>query len=187
MIRGLLESRGLIHDWRASTAEILQRHFGDDEAAKFAIAANVGYYADDPDRLAWPVFAMAQGGYLKAGGRYIKGGSRVLSMKLAKVVMTQGGSVLLGREARGIDFDSSGRPAFVRHADAQDEGGRTAHRGEAGLRQLRAACSRAHAAGRRKGEDRTRLYQRGRCRPRCSRRISGSTSRRRRSASTATA
>jgi phytoene dehydrogenase-like protein len=119
MIRGLLESRGLVHDWRASTAEILQRHFGDDEAAKFAVAANVGYYADDPDRLAWPVFAIAQGGYLKAGGRYIKGGSRVLSMKLAKVVMTEGGSVLLGREARGIDLESSGRPAFVRHADAR--------------------------------------------------------------------
>ncbi len=117
LVRGLLESRGLIQDWRASTAEILQRHLGDDEAAKFAIAANLGYYADDPRHLAWPFFALAQGGYLKAGGRFIKGGSRVLSMKLAKVVMKQGGSVLLGRVANGIDFDGSGRIAFVRHAD----------------------------------------------------------------------
>ena len=102
---------------RASTAEILQRHLGDDEAAKFVIAANLSYYADDPRHLAWPFFALAQGGYLKAGGRFIKGGSRVLSMKLAKLVMKQGGSVLLGRAAKGIDFDSSGHIAFVRHAD----------------------------------------------------------------------
>jgi all-trans-retinol 13,14-reductase len=157
MIRGLLESRGLIHDWRASTAEVLERHFGDDEAAKFAIAANLGYYADDPDRLAWPVFAMAQGGYLKAGGRYIKGGSRVLSMKLAKVVMTQGGSVLLGREGnRPRQFRA---PRLCAACGREDQGGRTANRGEAGLRQLRAACSRAHAAGRGKGEDRARLYR----------------------------
>jgi phytoene dehydrogenase-like protein len=119
LIHGLMVSRGLIHDWRASTAEILDRYLGDDEPAKFAIAANLGYYSDDADRLAWPVFAVAQGGFLKAGGRFIKGGSRVLSMKLAKVVMAQGGSVLLGREAVGIDFDASGRPAFVRHADAR--------------------------------------------------------------------
>ena len=116
-VHGLLELRGLIHDWRASTAEILQRHLGDDEAAKFAIAANLSYYADDPRHLAWPFFALAQGGYLKAGGRFIKGGSRVLSMKLAKLVMKQGGSVLLGRAAKGIDFDGSGHIAFVRHAD----------------------------------------------------------------------
>jgi phytoene dehydrogenase-like protein len=117
----LLESRGLIHDWRASTAETLERHFGDDETAKFAVAANLGYYADDPRRLAWPVFAIAQGGYLKAGGRYIKGGSRVLSMKLAKVVTKAGGSVLLGRTAVGIDFDGSGHPAFVRHMDPRSK------------------------------------------------------------------
>ena len=119
LIHGLMKSRGLIHDWRASTAEILDRYLGDDEQAKFAIAANLGYYSDDADRLAWPVFAVAQGGFLKAGGRFIKGGSRVLSMKLAKVVTAQGGSVLLGREAVAIEFDSSGRPAFVRHADAR--------------------------------------------------------------------
>ena len=119
LIRGLLESRGLVHDWRASTAEVLQRHLGEDEAAKFAVAANLGYYADDPRRLAWPYFVLAQGGYLKAGGTFIKGGSCVLSMKLAKAVMQQGGTVLLGREANGIDFDGSGHPTFVRHKDSK--------------------------------------------------------------------
>ncbi len=137
LVHGLLESRGLVHDWRASTAEILQRHLRDDEPAKFAIAANVGYYSDDPDRLAWPIFAIAQGGYLKAGGRYIKGGSRVLSMKLAKVVMAQGGSVLLGREAVGIDFDGAGHPAFVRHTDARRKEGEE----RVGARQVFANCA----------------------------------------------
>jgi phytoene dehydrogenase-like protein len=117
LVHGLMESRGLIHDWRASTGAVLQRELGDDEGAKFAVAANLAYYADDPRHLAWPFFALAQGGYLKTGGRFIKGGSRVLSMKLAKSVMKQGGSVMLGREAKGIDFDGSGHPAFVRHVD----------------------------------------------------------------------
>jgi len=119
LIHGVLESRGLLQDWRASTAEVLDRHFGDDEQAKFAVAANVGYYTDDPKRLAWPIFASAQGGFLKAGGRFIKGGSRVLSMKLAKAVMSQGGTVLLGREAKEVNFDASGRPVFVRHVDVR--------------------------------------------------------------------
>ena len=119
LLRAGVGLRGLARDWRLSTADVLQRFLGDDEAAKFAIAGNIGYYADDPRRLAWPFFAMAQGGFLKAGGRFIKGGSRVLTMKLAKVVTKAGGSVLLGRDASVIDFDGSGHPAFVRHVDSK--------------------------------------------------------------------
>src|SRR5271166_5866618 len=136
-IRGLFESRGLIQDWRASTAEILDRHFGDDEQAKFAVAANLAYYADDPKHLAWPIFAVAQGGYLKAGGRFIKGGSRVLAMKLAKAVRGQGGTVLLGREAMGVDFDSAGAPAAVRHVDARSK----ADEQRVGAKQILANCA----------------------------------------------
>ncbi len=119
LLRAGLGLRPLVRDWRASTADILDRFLREDEAAKCAIGATIGFYADDPRRLAWPFFAMAQGGYLKSGGVFVRGGSRVLSMKLAKVVATAGGSVLLGREANGIDFDGSGRPAFVRHVDAR--------------------------------------------------------------------
>ena len=115
MLHGLFDAG----DWRASTAEIFDRHLGRDEAAKSAIGANVGYYTDDARQLAWPWFALAQGGYLKAGGWYIKGGSRVLSMKLAKVVTSAGGKVLLGRDAKGIGLDGSGRPAFVTYVDAK--------------------------------------------------------------------
>ena len=117
LLRGALQLRSLVGDWRASLDDVLARTLGDDEAAKFCLAGNLGYYADDPRRMWWPFFAVAQGGLLSIGGVFIKGGSRVLSMKLAKVVKQAGGSVLLGREAIGIDLDAAGRPAFVRHAD----------------------------------------------------------------------
>ena len=86
---------------------------------------------------------IAQAGFFKAGGVFIKGGSRVLSMKLAKVVIKAGGSVLLGRDAqrrRRRRVGPSGRRAPRRRQDAR---GRAAHRSEAGVRQLRAARSGA--------------------------------------------
>jgi phytoene dehydrogenase-like protein len=119
LLRGILELRSLAGDWRASLDEVLARTLGDHEAPKFAIAGNLGYYADDPRRMWWPFFALAQGGFLRIGGVFIKGGSRTLSMKLARVVLKAGGSILLGREAVGIDTDASGCPAFVRYTDAK--------------------------------------------------------------------
>ncbi len=119
-----MKLRPLVRDWRASTADMLDRFLGGDEAAKCAVGATIGYYADDARHLAWPAFAMFQGGFFKAGGVFIKGGSRVLSMKLAKIVTKASGSVLLGREANGVEFDIEGRPAYVRHVDPktkQDE------------------------------------------------------------------
>ena len=68
LLRAGTELRGLIRDWRLSVDDMLQRFLGDDEAAKFVIAGNIAYYADDPRRLAWPLFVMAQGGFLKSGG-----------------------------------------------------------------------------------------------------------------------
>ena len=150
-------------------------------------AANIGYYADDPRRLAWPFFAIAQGGYLKSGGVFIKGGSRVLSMKLAKVVTKAGGSVLLGREASRRRLRRFGPSGLRPPRRPEDQGRRAAHRREAGLRQLRAARARAHAAGRASGRRSSAPISARRSRSRCSRRISASASRRRNSASTATA
>jgi phytoene dehydrogenase-like protein len=90
---------------------------------KFALAGNLGYYADDPKKLWWLFFAVAQGGYLASGGTYIKGGSLNLSLKLAKVVTKAGGVVRLGRVATTIDTGSDGRPTFVHHVDAKSCGG----------------------------------------------------------------
>ncbi len=122
LARAAMGIRPLAHDWRASAAQMLDGFFGSDEAAKCAVGGNIGYYADDARNLAWPFFAVAQAGFLKSGGVFVKGGSRVLSMKLAKVVMKAGGSVLLGRDASGVDLDASGRPACVRHVDSRSRG-----------------------------------------------------------------
>jgi phytoene dehydrogenase-like protein len=122
LARALLGVRPLARDWRASTAEMLERFFGDDEGAKCAVGATIGYYHDDARQLAWPFFAVAQAGFFKSGGVFVKGGSRVLSMKLAKVVMKAGGSVLLGRDASGVDLDASGSPVAVRHVDSKTRG-----------------------------------------------------------------
>ena len=117
LLRGVLELRSLVGDWRASLDDVLARTLDKHEAPKFALAGNLSYYADDPRRMWWPFFALAQGAFLNVGGVFIKGGSRTLSMKLAKIVMRSGGSVLLGHEAVGVDTDARGRPAFVRYVD----------------------------------------------------------------------
>jgi phytoene dehydrogenase-like protein len=120
LARGGFALRELVRDWRRSADEMLQHYLGDDEGAKFAIAGNLTYYADDPRRLAWPFFVMAQGGFLKSGGVYVKGGSHVLSMKLAKVVRNAGGTVLAGREAVAIELSGEAMPVAVRHVDTRD-------------------------------------------------------------------
>src|SRR5581483_5978362 len=122
LMRGALKLRSMPWEWRASLDDILLREFGHDEALKFALAGNLGYYADDPRQLWWLFFAVAQGGYLASGGTYIEGGSRNLSMKLARVVTKAGGVVRLGREAVAIEIGSDGLPRSVRHVDARTKG-----------------------------------------------------------------
>ena len=118
-LKGALKIRSLADEWRTSLDEALQRYLGDDEAAKFGLAANLCYYGDDPRRMWWPFFALAQGGFFRSGGVYIKGGSRSLSMKLAQVVMRAGGHVLLNRDATTIETDGVGRVAAVRHVETR--------------------------------------------------------------------
>jgi len=120
LLRGGFEMRELVRHGRFSVDEMLQRYLGDDEGAKFALAGNLSYYADDPRRLSWPFFVMAQGGFLRSGGVYVKGGSHVLSMKLAKVVRNAGGTVLTGREALAIELGGGGAPVAVSQIDVRD-------------------------------------------------------------------
>jgi len=117
----LFKLRPLLRDWRRSLSEVFARAFGDDEAIKCALAANLAYYHDDPDRLSWVFFALAQGGYLGWGGRFIRGGSQRLSSALARAVKTAGGDVLLRRRAVAIRLHRNGRAAGVTHTDRQGE------------------------------------------------------------------
>ncbi len=69
-----------------SLSQKLDRVFGDNEAVKCALAANLSYFHDDPATLWWIYFAMAQGSYLQSGGRYVQGGSQRLSSALARAI-----------------------------------------------------------------------------------------------------
>jgi len=105
----LIKLGPLVRDWRRSLSEVFSRAFGDNEAIKCALAANLAYYHDDPDTLWWVFFALAQGGYLGSGGRFIRGGSQRLSSALARAVKTAGGDVQVRRRGTAIRLDRNGR------------------------------------------------------------------------------
>jgi phytoene dehydrogenase-like protein len=93
----------------ATLAQTLDHAFGDNEAVKAALAANLVCYHDDPATTWWPFFALAQGDYLRSGGRYVHGGSQRLSSALARAIRTAGGAVALRRMASAITLDGDGR------------------------------------------------------------------------------
>src|SRR6202035_4419923 len=73
----------LLGEGRATVAEVLDELFGRDEAIKFALAANLSYFHDDPARMPFLRFAIPQASYLLGGGHYVRGGSQALSSPLA--------------------------------------------------------------------------------------------------------
>ncbi len=89
-------------DWPLSLSQKLDRVFGDHEAVKCALAANLSYFHDDPATLWWIYFAMAQGSYLQSGGHYVQGGSQRLSSALARAIKVAGGEVLVRRIVSAI-------------------------------------------------------------------------------------
>ena len=111
-LRNLLPA---VRDWNLSLSQKLDRTFGANEAVKAALAANLSYYHDDPATTWWVFFAVAQGGYLLSGGRYVQGGSQRLSSALARAIRTAGGEVVLRRAASAIGLDGDGRVASVTH------------------------------------------------------------------------
>jgi phytoene dehydrogenase-like protein len=104
-----------IRDWNLSLSQKLDRTFGDNEAVKAALAANLSYYHDDPATTWWTFFAIAQGGYLLSGGRYVQGGSQRLSSALARAIKTAGSDIILRRVASAITVDANGRVASLTH------------------------------------------------------------------------
>jgi phytoene dehydrogenase-like protein len=98
-----------------SLSQKLDQVFGDNEAVKCALAANLSYFHDDPGSLWWTFFAMAQGSYLLSGGRFVQGGSQRLSSALARAIRVAGGEVMVRRVASGIALDPQGRTSAVTH------------------------------------------------------------------------
>ena len=111
----LLKLVPAVRDWRLSLSQKLDRIFGDNEAVKCAVAANLSYYHDDPATLWWIYFAMAQGSYLLSGGRFVQGGSQRLSSALARAIRVAGGEVLVRRVVSGIALNQQGRAGIVTH------------------------------------------------------------------------
>ncbi|PWB84126.1 MAG: NAD(P)/FAD-dependent oxidoreductase [Methylocystaceae bacterium] len=142
LTRGLSELAPAAADWRSSLDDVFSREFGGDEAVKCALAANLLYFGDDPKRMWFIYYALAQGAYIASGGAYIKGGSRQLSLKLAKTITRAGGVVRLGRAANAIETDSDGRVAFVRHVNRKSGEGEE----RIGARVVLANCAPTVAA-----------------------------------------
>ena len=107
-------------DWTMSLSQKLDRVFGDHEAVKCALAANLSYFHDDPTTLWWIYFAMAQGNYLQSGGRYVQGGSQRLSSALARAIKVAGGDVLVRRIVSAIALGDDARSITHTAKDGSD-------------------------------------------------------------------
>ncbi|HWQ95407.1 MAG TPA: NAD(P)/FAD-dependent oxidoreductase [Gammaproteobacteria bacterium] len=115
----------VLRDMKKSLADVFSQLFGNDEAIKIALAANLPYYADDPEQMWWLFYAVAQGGFLSGGGHYIRGGSQALSNRLVKVIEEEGGSAEAGRTVTRILLDEQGRAMGVEHESRQGGDPRT--------------------------------------------------------------
>jgi len=110
---------------RATVGEVLRELFDADEAIKFALAANITYYHDDPERMLFLRYAIPQASYLAGGGHYVRGGSQALSDRLVALIKEAGGTLEAGREANHLLF-ANGRIIGVGHhardgSDAREE------------------------------------------------------------------
>ncbi|MBW2278906.1 MAG: NAD(P)/FAD-dependent oxidoreductase [Deltaproteobacteria bacterium] len=129
------------HD-RTTLGAYLDQLFGDDEAIKLALAANFGYYTDDPTNFSLIFYAAAQASFLTGGGYYIKGGSRSLVDHLIGVIENAGGEAVSGRTVNQILVES-GKAVGVVHQGS---------RNDAGEQQVRAPVLFGNAAPGRLGE-----------------------------------
>ncbi len=119
-LRALFTLLPCARDWSLSLSQKLDRVFGDNEAVKSALAANLSYFHDDPATLWWIYFALAQGSYLQSGGRYVQGGSQRLSSALARAIKTAGGEVLVRRAASAIALDGNAKTVTHTAKDGSD-------------------------------------------------------------------
>jgi phytoene dehydrogenase-like protein len=104
----------LLREGRATVGEVLGGLFGAHEAVKLALAANLSYYHDDPDRMSFLSYAIPQASYLTGGGHYVREGSAALTNRLVALIHEAGGIVEAGREVDTLLVSLAG-VSGVRH------------------------------------------------------------------------
>jgi phytoene dehydrogenase-like protein len=104
----------LLREGRATVSEVLADLFGSDEGVKLAVAANLSYYHDDPDRMSFLSYAVPQASYLAGGGHYVRGGSVALTNALLGLLREAGGIAESGREVDSLLANLTG-VSGVRH------------------------------------------------------------------------
>jgi all-trans-retinol 13,14-reductase len=114
----------LLSEGRATLGQVMRELFGNDEAVKLALAANLFYYHDDPDRMSFLHFAVAQASFVIGGGHYVRGGSQALSDRLVALIKEAGGEIEAGREADGLTVEG-GRVTGVHHIARDSKDPRT--------------------------------------------------------------
>jgi len=83
-----------VFKYRKSTLKEILDGIIDNEELKLIVCSNIQYYHDKADDFSFLYHSIAQYGYYKGGGWYIKGGSQVLSNYLASIIIDHGGEVI---------------------------------------------------------------------------------------------
>jgi all-trans-retinol 13,14-reductase len=107
----------LISDARHTVQERFDGLFGTDEAVRFALGAPLGYFDDDPAKLCFLLYAGVWSRFVESGSYYFKGGSRALTLALAKQVKDASGNTIHNAEVREILLDAKGAAAGVAYVD----------------------------------------------------------------------
>jgi phytoene dehydrogenase-like protein len=116
LVTALSELAPASADRDLTLSQKLDAVFGDHEAVKCALTANLSYFHDDPGSLWWMFFAMAQGSSLQSGGRYVQGGSQRFSSALARAIKVAGGEVLVRRLVTGLTPEPGGIATVTHNA-----------------------------------------------------------------------
>ena len=83
-----------------------------DERLKLVLAANLGYYHDDPYAFALSFYGIPQAGFFESGN-FVQGGSARLSRRLAAVILEAGGEIMTRTLVTGF-LAEAGRVVGVR-------------------------------------------------------------------------
>ncbi|MBF0272705.1 MAG: NAD(P)/FAD-dependent oxidoreductase [Magnetococcales bacterium] len=101
---------------KISMGRFMQTLFGDDEAIKFALCANLQFFTSTLDHISLFDYSLSQGSY-HYGAHYVRQGSQKLSDRLVEIIRKAGGEAHPRREVTRILMDQN-RAVGVAHQKA---------------------------------------------------------------------